>query len=202
MHKVHKKIKSFLLLTGTMLFFLVPLSLKAAECRVVFDTMDTSSLTTKEMERQIQSYLKSHSCSPILTDAPISYRITDISEERGVVYTFGLLSQEQNCLFAFFSIESGWFSTTTELVYMAIDLPLPDKRLFQDVICAAQVALPKSLSPFHVFIQPLKEAPTDEGHWQMWIFYNQSEWVYVNVLTRPTPDGGTDFVVQLPQNQK
>lgn len=196
MHRLPQKIKSFLFLSGTLLLFFLPLPLKAADCHVIFATSDTSSITPQDIEHQIKSCLRGHSCYPVLTDAPITYRITHIFEEPDIVYVVGVLSQGENGFFAPFSMESGWLSTKTELIYLATDRP-PPPSFFNQICAAVQKALPNSLSPFHVFIQPFEDV-SEDGHWQLWSFYNQSERMDFVILTIPNEDGGTDFAIMIP----
>lgn len=201
MSKLSKKIRSLLPLSVFSLFFLffiLPTSLKASNCLVTFKTSNTSSIINKEIEEEIQSYLMSNSCFPVLTNSDIQLEITRIFEESGIIYIFGDLSQEENCLITLFSIEKGWFWTTTNMLYMTTDIP-QTPLLFRDICSLAQAALPNGLSNYHVLIQKLKiPKPPNGGSLQTWAFYNLGEWIELIVLTIPTSDGGTDFAVIRP----
>jgi len=180
------------------LFCLLPTSLKASNCHVTFTDSNTSSIINKEIKKEIQSYLKSNSCSPVLTNSDIQFEITRIFEESGTIYLFGALSQEENCLITLFSIEKGWFSTTTNMLFMAADLP-PTPPLFRDICSIAQAALPNSLSNYQVLIQKLENPkPPIGGKLQTWTFYNLEEWIELIVVAIPTSDGGTDIAVMQP----
>ncbi|MCK4934742.1 MAG: hypothetical protein KAR79_04060 [Simkaniaceae bacterium] len=196
-----KKIPQFLSplswITLFCLFCMFSISLKASDCQVLFKAANTSSIIEKEIEREIKSYLMSNSCYPVLTNNDIKYEIRDIFEESGIVYMLGILSQGKICLLTVFSIEKGWFSTTTDMLYMTIDFPI-SPLLYKDVCSVAQAALPNRLSDYHVLIQK-HEDPQSEGYLLVWTFYNLSEWIELTVLLIPTQDGGMDFSVTRPR---
>lgn len=201
MSKLSQKIRSLLslsILSLIFLFFILPTSLKASNCHVTFKTSNASSIINEEIEEEIQSYLISNSCYPVLTNSDIQFEITRIFEESGTIYIFGALSQEENCLITLFSIDKGWFSTTTNMLFMTTDTP-PTPMLFGDICFLAQAALPNSLSNYHVLIQKLENPkPPIGGKLQTWTFYNLVEWIELIVVAIPTSDGGTDFAVMQP----
>lgn len=202
MSKFSQKIKSLLPLKWTILFFLffvIPISLKASDCQVIFKTTNSSSIIEKEIEDEIRSYLMSNSCYPVLTNSDLKYEIKEIFEESGIVYTLGILLQEENLILTVFSIEKGWFRTTTDMLYMTTDAP-PHPELFRDICSSVQAVLPRSLPTYHVLIQKLEDPNSPkEGNLQIWSFYNLVEWIEFIVLTVPTLDGGTDFIVMFPK---
>jgi len=179
--------------------FLLPISLSAYECHIKLDAQNDSSVPSKEIETEIHSYLSSNSLSPALFNSDRTYEIKAIFEDSGVVYTLGELSDGQSNLITLFSIDKGWVWTTTKMLYMTTDIDSPSPVLFTDICQGARNALPNHLSNYHVLIRKLEDSDFPAGtQVQLWSFFNLGEWLDLIIVSFPTPDGGSDFCIMVP----
>ncbi len=197
MVKSFPKIRILCYLSLNFFLFSIPAFLKASECQIIFNENNTSSMKDSKIKKEISSFFINHCLSPVLTNKEIKYEITKVFEDSNAIYTIGILSQETNCFYALFSFQTNWFRTrtTTQLLYMATDIP-PSPLLFRDICSFAQFFLPKSPSNYHVLIQKFANS-LNKVNKQLWTFYNTDEWIEFIVTLVPTPDGGTDFMLSL-----
>ena len=178
-----------------LLFFFAPL--KAYECQITFEESDTYPMSNGEVQERLSAYLETASFLPFFKDNELQYTITNIFKEQGIIYVDGFLSQGETCLIALFSIDKGWFLTTTNLLYMTTDTLRPSIVLFKDIRASAQAVLPKSISNYHILIQRCEDPSLKKKIQRIWSFYNSNELIQLLVLTKPALDGGTDFMIHL-----
>lgn len=176
--------------------FLNPTSVPASECQIEFHTTDSCSLENEDIVKRIKSYLSNNSLEPIFSCDKMNYEIHSIDENphTNAIYVLGVLTGEEGSLLALFSIQKGWLSNKTELVYLTSDDILLSPLLFTDISLGAATFLPKSPSYYHVFITKV-ESSGSQQKFQNWIFFNKEEVVELLVILTDSKRGGVDFAI-------